>query len=54
MSVPMGAGGLVSTPEDLNIFYYNLFEGNFVSKASLEAMKTTNDGTGLGLMKLTF
>ena len=54
MSVPMGAGGLVSTPEDLNIFYYNLFEGDLMSKASLEAMKTTNDGTGLGLMKLTF
>ncbi len=54
MSVPMGAGGLVSTPEDLNIFYYNLFEGNLVSKASLESMKTTNEGTGLGLMKLTF
>ncbi|PRX48092.1 serine hydrolase domain-containing protein [Salegentibacter salegens] len=54
MSVPMGAGGLVSTPEDLNIFYYNLFEGNLVSKASLESMKTTNDGTGLGLMKLSF
>lgn len=54
MSVPMGAGGLVSTPKDLNIFYYNLFEGDLMSKASLEAMKTTNDGTGLGLMKLTF
>lgn len=25
-----------------------------MSKASLEAMKITNDGTGLGLMKLTF
>lgn len=52
MSVPMGAGGLISTPEDLNIFYYNLFDGNLVSKASLEAMTTTQDGTGLGLMKL--
>jgi D-alanyl-D-alanine carboxypeptidase len=54
MSVPMGAGGLISTPEDLNIFYYNLFQGKLVSKASLEAMTTTNDGTGLGLMKLPF
>jgi D-alanyl-D-alanine carboxypeptidase len=54
MSVPMGAGGLVSTPKDLNTFYYNLFEGNLVLKASLVAMKTTKDGTGLGLMKLTF
>ncbi len=54
MSVPMGAGGLVSTPEDLNIFYYNLFEGDLMSKASLEAMKTTKEGTGMGLMKLDF
>ncbi len=54
MSVPMGAGGLVSTPDDLNIFYYNLFERDLVSKASLKAMTATNDGTGLGLMKLTF
>ena len=54
MSIPMGAGGLISTPEDLNIFYYNLFEGKLVSKASLETMTTTNDGTGLGLMKLPF
>lgn len=52
MSVPMGAGALVSTPEDLNRFYWNLFEGNLVSPASLDRMKTIEDGMGLGLMKL--
>jgi len=52
MSVPMGAGALVSTPEDLNRFYWNLFEGNLVSQASLAKMKTVRDGTGIGLMKL--
>ena len=52
MSVPMGAGALVSTPKDLNTFYYNLFEGNLVSPGSLEAMKTPKDGMGIGLMKL--
>lgn len=52
MSVPMGAGALVSTPEDLNTFFYNLFEGNLLSENSLRAMKTTQDGTGIGLMKL--
>jgi len=52
MSVPVGAGALVSTPEDLNTFFYNLFEGNLVSENSLQTMKITNDGTGIGLMKL--
>lgn len=52
MSVPMGAGALVSTPEDLSIFFHNLFEGNLVSENSLGAMKTTKDGIGIGLMKL--
>lgn len=54
MTVPMGAGGLVSTPEDLNSFFYNLFEGNLISKSSLKAMTTTKDGIGMGLMKLPF
>ncbi len=52
MSVPMGAGALVSTPADLNLFYWNLFEGNLVSKSSFAKMKTVTDGKGIGLMKL--
>lgn len=52
MSVPMGAGALVSTPRDLNRFYWNLFEGNLVSRASLEVMKSVKDGMGIGIMKL--
>lgn len=52
MSVPMGAGAIVSTSKDLNKFYWNLFEGNLVSPASLGRMKTIEDGMGLGLMKL--
>ncbi|MFO7584685.1 MAG: serine hydrolase, partial [Anaerolineales bacterium] len=54
MSVPKGAGALVSTPKDLNTFYYNLFEGKLVSPGSLEVMKTTRDGTGMGLMQVPF
>ncbi len=52
MSVPMGAGGLVSSPEDLTTFFCNLFEGNLVSENSLEAMKSTTKGIGIGLMRL--
>lgn len=51
MSVPVGAGALVSTPGDLNRFYWNLFEGNLVSATSLDKMKNIKDGMGLGLMK---
>jgi D-alanyl-D-alanine carboxypeptidase len=52
MSVPMGAGALVSTPGDLNTFFCNLFEGNLVSENSLKAMKSITNGMGIGLMKL--
>ncbi|MCM4161477.1 beta-lactamase family protein [Antarcticibacterium flavum] len=52
MSVPIGAGAMVSTPADLNKFYWNLFEGNLLSRASLDKMKTIEDGMGIGLMKL--
>ncbi len=54
MNAPKGAGALVSTPGDLNTFYYNLFEGNLVSQTSLKAMKTAQDGIGMGLMKHPF
>lgn len=52
MSVPMGAGALVSTPEDLNRFYWNLFEGNLLSPVSLNKMKTNKGRMGMGKMKL--
>lgn len=54
MSLPMGAGGIVSTPTELNIFFNNLFSGNLVSANSLTQMKNAEDGMGLGLMKLPF
>lgn len=52
MSVPVGAGSMVSTPADLNRFYWSLFESNLVSPTSLGKMKTIKNGMGLGLMKL--
>ncbi|MFD2564761.1 serine hydrolase domain-containing protein [Aquimarina rubra] len=54
MSVPVGAGAIVSTPSELNIFYENLFSGKLVSKASLEKMMDTSSGMGIGLGGETF
>lgn len=52
MSFPMGAGAIVSTPTELNIFFSNLFSTNIVSASSLSKMKDAKNGIGIGLMKL--
>jgi D-alanyl-D-alanine carboxypeptidase len=54
LSNPHGAGGIISTPNDVNIFYYNLFEGKLVSKKSLIEMKMIVDGFGIGMMQYQF
>ena len=54
MSIPGGAGSVVSTPADLDRFMEALFGGKLVSTASLEQMKTIRDGYGRGLMLLPF
>ena len=54
MSVPAGAGAIVSTPSDLNTFYNCLFNGKLVSEQSLEAMMTITDKYGMGLFTFPF
>lgn len=54
MSIPLGAGAIVSTPYDMNVFLYNLFEGNIVSRATLRQMMITRDGYGQGLFQIPF
>ncbi len=54
MSVPLGAGAIVSTPTDLNKFYVALFEGKILNAESLEKMKTLEDNYGLGLFKFPY
>lgn len=54
LSVPFGAGSIVSTPTDLNIFYNELFNGNLISKNSLNAMTNITDGGGMGLTRFPF
>ncbi len=54
MSIPLGAGAIVSTPHDMNVFLYNLFEGNLVSRATLQQMMITRDGYGMGMFQVPF
>lgn len=54
MSIPMGAGALVSNPTDLTIFISNLFSNKIISEKSLEQMKTIKDKFGMGLFQIPF
>jgi CubicO group peptidase (beta-lactamase class C family) len=54
LSIPQGAGGIVSNPTDLNLFTENLFLGNIVSKQSLETMKTIEKKYGFGMFKFSY
>lgn len=51
-SIPLGAGGMVSTPSDLVKFSNALFGGKLLKKESLELMKTIKDKYGIGLFKI--
>lgn len=54
MSIPQGAGAIVSTPENLNVFFMALFNENIISKSSLEQMKNIENGYGLGLFPFPY
>lgn len=54
MSVPHGAGAIVSTPTDVGLFLDALFDGELVSMESLEKIKNIRDGYGLGIVRIPF
>lgn len=54
MSIPTGAGAIVSTPSDLNQFLIALFSGKVISNGSLGKMKEMKDGYGFGLIQFPF
>ena len=54
MSIPHGAGAIVSTPTDLVKFMEALFAGRLVKESSLLKMKTIVDGYGMGLFQVPF
>jgi CubicO group peptidase (beta-lactamase class C family) len=54
MSIPGGAGAIVSTPTDLVKFIEALFSLKLVSNTSLSQMKTLTDGFGMGMFQIPF
>ena len=54
MSVPGGAGAVVSTPRELITFIEALFAGELVSPSSLAKMQEIRDGFGRGLFAFPF
>lgn len=54
MSIPGGAGAIVSTPIDLTKFIEALFSLKLVSKESLSMMKTMKDNYGMGMFQMPF
>lgn len=54
MTVPLGAGFIVSTPFDLNTFLNCLFAGKLVKEESLKQMTTVIDKFGFGLIQVPF
>ncbi|MBF8456937.1 beta-lactamase family protein [Kaistella sp. G5-32] len=54
MSVPIGAGNVVSTPSGLLKFIIALANGKIVSKASLEKMQQYKENYGLGIFPVPF
>lgn len=54
MSIPLGAGAIVSNPIDLDKFIKALFSYKLINKQSLEYMKTIVEGHGSGIFKYPY
>lgn len=54
MSIPMGAGAIVSNPTDLVLFINALFANKIINQSSLEQMKTIKDKFGMGIFQIPF
>lgn len=48
-SIPLGAGGITSTPQELVIFMDALFSEKIISQESLTQMTSITDGYGMGI-----
>lgn len=53
-TIPLGAGAIISTTNDLTKFADALFGGKLLTPESLELMKTIKEGFGMGLFQIPF
>ncbi len=54
MSIPLGAGGIISDPSDILLFAEALFNHKIVSEERVTQMQTLKDNYGMGLFKMPF
>ena len=54
MSIPLGAGAIISTPSDLTKFIELLFAEKIISKQSLSKMTTIKNRYGMGIFQFPF
>lgn len=54
MSIPLGAGNIISTPMELLKFILGLENGKLITKQSLDKMRNFSDNYGYGLVKVPF
>ncbi|TVR80968.1 MAG: class A beta-lactamase-related serine hydrolase [Chitinophagaceae bacterium] len=54
ISIPLGAGGIISTAADVVKFSDALFSGKLLKAESLKQMKTLKDNFGIGLFQIPF
>ena len=54
MSIPIGAGNIISTPSELLKFIVGLETGKIINSESLKQMKNFSDNYGYGLVKIPF
>jgi len=53
LSIPMGAGAIVSSADDLAKVLQAIFKGKIVSRSMLAKMQAQNDGFGFGIFEKT-
>lgn len=54
MSIPGGAGAVVSTPTDLTKFIEALFSLKLIKQSSLDQINTISEGFGMGMFQIPF
>lgn len=54
LSIPVGAGGIVSSPVDLTLFSEALFKQKIISGESVHTMESVKDGYAMGLFPVPF